>query len=84
MNSILYYTKESNPSEAELQEIEALRKTCTGIAIKNGAIRPENAKSFETNFERVVESGSTVGERTNGELKPPIIIKKPNFNKEKV
>lgn len=86
MDSILYYTKASNVTDAELLEIDTLRKFGNNVAVRNGALRTENAKSFEINFDKVVESGSTVKvdekPKVDSESKPPLIIKKPNFTKE--
>lgn len=87
MDSILYYTKASNATNAELQEIDTLRKAGNNVAVRNGAIRSENAKSFEINFGKVVESGSTVKvdeePKVNSEPKAPVIPTKPFFIKEK-
>lgn len=80
MDSILYYTKASISSDAELQEINVLRKTGNTVSVRNGALRPENVKSFEINFDKVVESGSTV--KVDEKSKDTVPIK-PFFTKEK-
>ena len=87
MDSILYYTKASNATDAELLEISALRKAGNNVAVRNGALRTENAKSFEINFDKVMESGSVVKvdekPKVDSELKAPVIPTKPFFIKEK-
>ena len=98
MDSILYYTKASNATDAELLEINTLRKAGNNVAVRNGALRPENAKSFEINFDKVMESGSVapiagariettvkVDEKpkVDSEPKAPVIPTKPFFIKEK-
>jgi hypothetical protein len=87
MDSILYYTEASNATDAELLEINTLRKAGNNVAVRNGALRPENAKSFEINFDKVMESGSVVKvdekPKVDSEPKAPVISTKPFFIKEK-
>lgn len=87
MNSILYYTKANNVTDEELLEISTLRKAGNNVAVKNGALRPDYIKSFEINFDKVLESGSvvTVEEKpkVGSESKSPVIPTKPFFTKEK-
>ena len=83
MNSILYYTKASNATDAELQEIHTLRKAGNNVAVRNGALRLEDAQSFEINFDKVIESGSVEKPKFDSEPKAPVIPTKPFFTKEK-
>lgn len=83
MNSILYYTKATNATDAELLEIGTLRKAGNNVAVRNGAIRSENTRSFEINFDKVVESGSVEKPKVDSEPKAPVIPTKPFFTKEK-
>lgn len=98
MDSILYYTEASNATDAELLEIDTLRKAGNNVAVRNGALRTETAKSFEINFDKVMESSSVAATavariestvkfeekpKVNSESKAPVIPTKPFFIKEK-